>query len=171
MLLTPMKVHDVAREMLQLLQAEGHIESSMPREVQLDLEAVLNQYIRTEQELIARARQTLDSRGLSNRDFGRVLQTLADQKGVKVGEEAMDYVLEQLLEMLLNSSNVDEIYAEDHDLRRQLRIPLRKLEDLEMQKSEKKPARVVSLAPEEATPSWELEYNKLLEDIRRRRGG
>lgn len=171
MLLTPMKVHDVAREMLQLLQAEGHIESSMPREVQLDLEAVLNQYIRTEQELIARARQTLDSRGLSNRDFGRVLQTLADQKGVKVGDEAMDYVLEQLLEMLLNSSNVDEIYAEDHDLRRQLRIPLRKLEELELQKGEKKQARFVSSAPEEATPSWELEYNKLLEDIRRRRGG
>jgi len=166
-----MKVHDVAREMLQLLQAEGHIESSMPREVQLDLEAVLNQYIRTEQELVARARQTLDSRGLSNRDFGRVLQTLADQKGVKVGEEAMDYVLEQLLEMLLNSSNVDEIYAEDHDLRRQLRIPLRKLEDVETQKSEKKPARIASLAPEEASPSWEIEYNKLLEDIRRRRGG
>lgn len=171
MLLTPMKVHDVAREMLHLLQTEGHIESSMPREVQLDLEAVLNQYIRTEQELISRARQTLDSRGLSNRDFGRVLQTLADQKGIKVGEEALDYVLEQLLEMLLNSSNVDEIYAEDHELRRQLRIPLRKLEDLEAQKGVKKTSKAVSQAPEAEIPSWEIEYNKLLEDIRRRRGG
>src|SRR5690606_33155609 len=111
MLVPPNKVTDVAREMLQLLQSEGHIETDMPREVQLDLEAVLNQYIRTEQELVTRARQTLESRGLSNRDFGRVLRTMADQKGVKVGDDAIDYVLEQLLEMLLNSSNVEEIYA------------------------------------------------------------
>src|SRR5690606_20843560 len=117
MLVPPNKVTDVAREMLRLLQSDGQIETDMPREVQLDLEAVLNTYIRTEQDLIARARQTLDSRGLSNKDFGRVLRTLADQKGVKVGEEAIDYVLEQLLEMLLNSSNVEEIYAEDHELR------------------------------------------------------
>ncbi len=168
MLLPPHKVTDVAREMLQLLQREGNIETNMPREVQLDLEAVLNQYIRTEQDLISRARQTLDSRGLNNRDYARVLRSLADQKGVKVGEEGMDYVLEQLLEMLLNSSNVEEIYAEDHELRRQLRIPLRKLEDT--QQKTVKSTRPKIKAVQEATPVWELEYQRMMEDIRRRRG-
>lgn len=168
MLLPPHKVTDVAREMLQLLQREGNIETNMPREVQLDLEAVLNTYIRTEQDLISRARQTLDSRGLNNRDYARVLRSLADQKGVKVGEEGMDYVLEQLLEMLLNSSNVEEIYAEDHELRRQLRIPLRKLEDT--QQKAVKSTRPKIKAIQEVTPVWELEYQRMMEDIRRRRG-
>ena len=168
MFLPPNRVTDVAREMLQLLQAEGHIETDMPREVQLDLEAVLNQYIRTEQELVDRARQTLDSRGLSNRDFNRVLTTLAEQKGVKVGEEALDYVLEQLLQMLLNSSNVEEIYAEDHELRRRLRIPLRKHEGTEekIQKTVRNRIKHV----EEGSPLWEIEYQRMMEDIRRRRG-
>lgn len=168
MLVPPNKVSDVAREMLQSLQAEGLIETDMPREVQLDLEAVLNQYIRTEQELVTRARQTLESRGLSNRDFGRVLRTMADQKGVKVGDDAIDYVLEQLLEMLLNSSNVEEIYAEDHELRRQLRIPLRKAgtEDEKVEKAVRAQMKHV----EEGTPLWEIEYQRMMEDIRRRRG-
>ncbi len=168
MLLPPNKVTDVAREMLQLLQSEGHIETDMPREVQLDLEAVLNQYIRTEQELVDRARQTLDSRGLSNRDFGRVLHTLAEQKNVKVGDEAIDYVLEQLLEMLLNSSNVEEIYAEDHELRRQLRIPLRKLGNQE--EKVERAVRQQMKHVEEGSPLWEIEYQRMMEDIRRRRG-
>jgi hypothetical protein len=154
--------------MLQLLQADGQIETAMPREVQLDLEAVMNQYIRTEQELVDRARQTLDSRGLSNRDFGRVLHTLADQKGVKVGEEALDYVLEQLLEMLLNSSNVEEIFAEDHELRRQLRIPLRKQGNTEEKVD--KAVRAQIKHTEEGSPLWEIEYQRMMEDIRRRRG-
>jgi uncharacterized protein len=169
MLLPPHKVTDVAREMLQLLQREGNIETNMPREVQLDLEAVLNQYIRTEQELSTRARQTLDSRGLNNRDFARVLRSLAEQKGVKVGEEGMDYVLDQLLEMLLNSSNVEEIYAEDHELRRQLRIPLRKLEDTAQKAAVKSTKSKVKAVPE-ITLVWELEYQRMMEDIRRRRG-
>ena len=168
MLLPPNRVTDVAREMLQLLQAEGLIETDMPREVQLDLEAVLSQYIRTEQELIDRARQTLESRGLSNRDFNRVLTTLAEQKGVKVGEEALDYVLEQLLQMLLNSSNVEEIFAEDHELRRQLRIPLRKLEGTE-EKIEKTVRNRIKHV-EEGSPLWEIEYQRMMEDIKRRRG-
>lgn len=168
MLLPPNKVTDVAREMLQLLQAEGLIETDMPREVQLDLEAVLNTYIRTEQDLITRARQTLESRGLPNRDFGRVLRTMADQKGLKVGEEAIDYVLEQLVEMLLSSSNVEEIYAEDHELRRQLRIPLRKVGNVEEKMDQAVRAQIKNV--EEGTPVWEIEYQRMMEEIRRRRG-
>jgi uncharacterized protein len=168
MLLPPHKVTDIAREMLQLLQQSELIETDVPREVQLDLEAVLNQYIKTEQELITRTRQTLESRGLTNKDFGRVLQSLADQKGVKVGDEAMDYLLEQLLAMVLSSTNIEEIYGEDHEIRRQLRIPLRKL--TEQREKVDKEVRSQVRPVEEGSPVWEIEYNRMMEDIRRRRG-
>jgi len=168
MLLPPHKVTDIAREMLQLLQQSELIETDVPREVQLDLEAVLNQYIKTEQELITRTRQTLESRGLSNKDYARVLQSLADQKGVKVGEEALDYLLEQLLQMVLSSTNIEEIYGEDHEIRRQLRIPLRKL--TEQREKVDKEVRSQVRHVEEGSPVWEIEYNRMMEDIRRRRG-
>lgn len=170
MFLPPHRVNDVAREMLQLLQREGNIETAMPREVLLDLEAVLNQYLKMEQELMQKARQTLESRGLPNRDFGRVLHSLAEQRGVKVGEEAIDYVLDQLLEMLLNSSNVEEIYAEDHELRRHLRVPLRKMTEIREKADKESGPQPAKVAVVEAVPAWELEYQRMLEDIRRRRG-
>ena len=168
MLLPPHKVTDVAREMFQLLKKSELIETDLPREVQLDLEAVLNTYIKTEQDLVTRARQTLESRGLSNRDFGRVLQGLAEQKGVKVGEEGIDYLLEQLLQMVLNSSNIEEIYGEDHEIRRELRIPLRNLGE-QREKIERE-VRSKVRPVDEGSPVWEIEYQKMMEDIRRRRG-
>ncbi len=168
MLLPPHKVTDVARDMFQALQRSELIETNLPREVQLDLEAVLNQYIKTEQDLVTRARQTLESRGLTNRDFGRVLQGLAEQKGVKVGEEGMDYLLEQLLQMVLNSSNIEEIYGEDHEIRRELRAPLRKVNE-QREKVDREVKAKVSIV-EEGSPVWEIEYQKMMEEIRRRRG-
>ncbi|HSC89927.1 MAG TPA: DUF507 family protein, partial [Polyangiaceae bacterium] len=98
MFLPPNKVSDVAKEMLQLLTDGGDIETESPREVQLDLEAVLNQYLKTETELQERARDTLAARSLPTTEFPKVLKALADQRQVKLGDDALDYVLEQLVE-------------------------------------------------------------------------
>lgn len=162
------KVSEVAKEMLGLLLETGDIETNAPREVQLDLEAVLSQYLRTENELVSRARETLTARSLPNKDFGRILRSLADQKRVKVGEEAVDYVLEQLVEMLLSSTNVEEVYVEDHELRRKLRIPLRKHEGAAEKLDQEVRGHIKHV--EEGSALWEVEYQRMMEDIRRRRG-
>ncbi len=162
------KVTEVARDMLRALTESGQVETDVPREVQLDLEAVLNEYLRTEADLLARARDTVTSRGLPQRDYARVLRTLADQKNVKLGEDALDYVLDQLVSMLLGSSNVEEVYAEDHELRRTLREPLRR----EAGASEKldQEVRAQMKHVQEGTSLWEVEYQRMMSDIRRRRG-
>lgn len=168
MFLPPNKVSEVAHEMLQLLLKDGDVETTAPREVQLDLEAVLNQYLRTEQELQTKARESLSAQGRPTSDFGKVLRTLAEQRQVKVGDEALDYVLEQLVEMLLNSTNVEEIFAEDHDLRRKMRVPLRKHagadEDLD------RAVRSQIKHVQEGSALWEVEYRRMMEEIRRRKG-
>lgn len=168
MLLPPNKVSDVAKEMVQLLTDGGDIETETPREVQADLEAVLQQYLKTEQDLQSKARETLTARSLPPTEFPKVLKALADQRRIKIGEEALDYVLEQLVEMLLNSNNVDEVFAEDHDLRRKLRIPLRKQagasEDLDQA------VRAQIKHVQEGTSVWEVEYKRMMEEIKRRKG-
>lgn len=162
------KVTEVAKEMVQELRDAGDLETESPYEVQLDLEAVLRQYLRTEQDISTQARDALATRGLAPTEYGRILKNLSDQRGVKVGEDAMDYVLDQLSEMLLNSANVEEIYIEDHELRRRLRIPLRKHvnQTPEIDRAVRKQMKHV----EEGGPLWEIEYRRMLDDIRRRRG-
>lgn len=162
------KVSEVAREMVRVLTESGQVETDVPREVQMDLEAVLNEYLRTEADLLARARETVTARSLPQRDYARVLRQLADQKNVKLGEDALDYVLDQLVSMLLGSSNVEEVYAEDHELRRTLREPLRR----EAGASEKldQEVRAQMKHVQEGTSLWEVEYQRMMSDIRRRRG-
>jgi hypothetical protein len=162
------KVSDIAKEMLGLLLETGDIETEVPREVQLDLESVLSQYLKTESELMTKARETLTARSLPAKDYGRILRTLAEHKKVKVGEDAMDYVLEQLVEILLNSSNVEEIYVEDHELRRKLRIPLRKHEGAAAKLDQEVRGQMKHV--EEGSALWEVEYQRMMEDIRRRKG-
>ncbi len=162
------KVTEVAKEMVQELRDAGDLETESPYEVQLDLEAVLRQYLRTEQEITTQARDTLASRGLAPTEYGRIVKNLSDQRGVKVGEDAMDYVLDQLAEMLLNSTHVEELYVEDHELRRRLRIPLRKHANQtpDLDRVVRKQMKHV----EEGGALWEIEYRRMLDEIRRRRG-
>jgi uncharacterized protein len=170
MFLPQHKVTDVVREMVQDLMASGDLETSSQHEVQLDLEAVLRQYLRNEQEVLTLARDTLASRGLGPSEHGRVLKNLAEQRGIKVGEEAMDFVLEQLTQMLLNSTNVDEIYVEDHELRRKLRAPLRKMATVDQEVDRAVRKQIKHVAAEEGGAVWEVEYRRMLEEIRKRRG-
>jgi uncharacterized protein len=168
MFLPQSKVPEVAREMVQELTSSGDLETNSPHEVQLDLEAVLRQYLRTEQEIITQARDTLAARGLAPTDYPRVLKNLAEQRGVKVAEDAMDYVLDQLSEMLLNSGNVEEVYVEDNELRRKLRAPLRKQVNVEPEIDRAVRRQIKHV--EEGGTLWEIEYRRMLDDIRRRRG-
>jgi hypothetical protein len=93
---------------------------------------------------------------------------VAQERGIKIGDEAIDYVLDQLIEMLMHSQSVDEIFADDVTLRRKMRDPLRKHAQLddELHAEVKNQLKHVK----EGSTLWEVEYQRMLEDIRRRKG-
>ena len=80
----------------------------------------------------------------------------------------MDYLLDQLIEMLMHSNNVAEIFVEDYELRRRMRDPLRKqvAEEEELQKEVRSRLKHV----EEGSALWEVEYRRMMEEIKRRKG-
>jgi hypothetical protein len=93
---------------------------------------------------------------------------IAQERGIKLGDEAIDYVLDQLVEMLMHSQNVEEIYADDITLRRKMRDPLRKHAQIddEVQAEVRNQLKHVK----EGSALWEVEYQRMLDDIRRRKG-
>jgi len=93
---------------------------------------------------------------------------IADQKHVKIVDEAIDYLLDQMIEILMHSSNVDEVFAEDHVLRVRLREPLRKQFAAEEQLEQEVRGRLKHV--QEGTQMWEIEYRRMMEDIKRRKG-
>lgn len=162
------RIPKLAQEMVATLVDHGDIEVTSTKEVQLDIEAVLQQYARDEQEVSERARDVLAQRGLPQSELGRIKKILADERKIKIGDDAIDYILDQLVEMLMHSANVEEIYSEDHVLRRKLREPLRRL-DAEDEKLDAE-ARSHLRHVQEGTSKWEIEYRRVMEDIKRRKG-
>jgi hypothetical protein len=129
--------------------------------------AVLEQYVRDELQLTTRARDLAAGRGGSATEQARIKKELARQQGIGIGEEAVDYVLAQLVEMLMHSGNVEEIYAEDHQLKLAMRNPLRKEQAAADQVDETVRKRIKHV--EEGSSQWEIEYQRMREEVMRRK--
>jgi hypothetical protein len=162
------RVGPIAAEIVRVLLDAKDIEADKPSEVQRDIEAVLNQYVRTEKEAVEKARDAVQSRGLPNTDLARMKKLAAEQMGIKVGDESIDYLLDQILEILMHSANVDEIFAPDVELRRKMAPVLKHhmAVDEELEREVRGKLKHV----EEGSRTWEVEYNRVMEDIRRRKG-
>lgn len=162
------KVGPIAAEIVRALLDAQDIEAARPNEVQADVEAVLQQYLRSEKEASDKARDAVQSRGLPATDVARMRKLAAEQMGIKIGDESIDYLLDQILEILMHSANVDEIFAADVELRRKMAPVLKRHmavdEDLERE------VRGKLKHVEEGSRTWEIEYTRMMEDIRRRKG-
>ena len=162
------KVPQIAAEMVNALLSGSDVESDSPKEVALDIASVLNQYIRDEQEVTEQAKTMLAARSLPQTDYNRIRKLVAEERKLKLGEDAIDYLLDQLIEMLMHSTHVDEIFAEDFVLRRKMRDPLRRqfAEDEEIEQQIRGRLKHV----QEGSSVWEVEYRRMSEEIKRRKG-
>lgn len=161
------KVGTIASEVVKALADAKDIEFENAREVQLDIESVLNGYIQTEREVTEQAKDILQSRGGTG-DFGRIKRLAAEKKGIKIGDETLDYLLDQLVEMLLYSNNVAEVFAEDVELRRKMAPILKK--HMAVEEELEREVRSQLRHVQEGTRTWEIEYARMREEIKRRKG-
>jgi hypothetical protein len=143
------------------------IETESPGGVQADMLAVLEQYLRDEHDISTKARDLAAARGAAPDEVNRLRKELARQQGVGVGDDAIDYILAQLLEMLMHSGNVDEIFAQDHQLKLAMRTPLRNEQTAADQVDEVVRKRLKHV--QEGSSQWEIEYQRMREELTRRR--
>lgn len=164
------KIAPIAQDMLSALLTGGAIEpeEGMEGEVLLDIESVLREYIRTEREIVNQARETISRDGLEFRQLNKIKTRLADDRGFGVGDKAIDYLSRQIIECLFHSRHVSEIFAEDHVLRRHMRDVLRQHLRVDDDLDQEVRKRIQNL--QEGTSTWEIEYNKVMADLRRLKG-
>jgi hypothetical protein len=162
------KIDGLATEIVTRLLNDGDIEVSNRAEAELDVAAVLKEYLRVDRELTERAKDIMEIRGLPYSHFGRIKRGLADEKEFGLGEEGITWILNQLLETFMQSKHVEEIFADDATLRRKLRDIVRKhmMVDEELDKEVRQ--RIRNL--EEGTQTWEIEYNRVLEQMKSKFG-
>jgi hypothetical protein len=162
------KIPTIASEVVRALLAAKDIESENPKEVESDVASVLKQYLADEKEVNDRAKDVLERTGKPQAEYQRVRALVADEKGIKVGDETLDYLLDQVVEMLMHSNNVDEVYVEDVDLRRRMAPVFKK--HMAVDASLDAEVRAQLRHVREGTREWEVEYARVLEQVKRKKG-
>lgn len=159
---------DLSRKIAKALIDSGDIEVGDRREAEQDLESVLTSYLNQVDQVVERARDLAHQRGLPQGEFGRIKNLAAEQAGVKVGDDALDYVLEQLISMLMHSPNIEDVFVDDLALKRRMRPFLRASDDVDERLEAEVRSRLKHV--EEGSRTWEIEYARMKADIKRRRG-
>lgn len=162
------KITPLSEELVKALIDAGDIETEDPPEVIRDVESVLSNYLAMEREVTEKAKDLLTARGLPPSELARAKRAAAEQKGIKVGDEMFDFLLDQLIEILMHSNNVEEVYGQDHDLRRRMRPIMRKYLEIDDALDQEVRGRLKHV--KEGTRDWEIEYRRMMDEIKGRKG-
>ena len=162
------KIPAIAEEMVRVLVEAGDIEAAEPNEAQLDVESVLKEYLRMDRELSDRAKDLVDQKKLPYGQFFKVKKTMAEERGFALGEEATGWIANQILETFMHSPHIDEVFAEDATMRKKIRDVLKKHMAVDEQLDEEVRRRIKNL--EEGTATWDIEYAKVMEQMKRKHG-
>ncbi len=162
------KIDTIAAEIIGRLTSENDIDIDESEEARLDVASILKEYLRVDRELTERAKDIMEIRGLSYSAFGRTKRSLADQKDFGLGEEGVSWICTQLLEMFMQSPHIEEIYADDATLRRKIKEILHKHMTVDEELDKEVRQRIRNL--EEGTSTWEVEYNRVMDQMKQKHG-
>jgi hypothetical protein len=162
------KIPAIAGEIVKTLVDAGDIAVVDRGEAEMDAQAVLKEYLRLDREITDRAKDVLQKRGLPYEQFGKVKRTLAHEKGMGLGEEGLEWMTNQMIESFMQSPHVEEIFAEDGVMRKRMADVLKKHMLVDEELDEEVRRKIKNL--EEGTATWEIEYSKVLDQMKRNRG-
>ncbi len=170
MRLYPKVIPIISREAIQQLMQDGDIEVEPMRvaDAEMDLSAIMREYLANEERVNQATREALERRGYDYSKFNQVKREMADVRGFKMGDEGIEYVINQMIEFLLISRNVEEVYAADNVLRQKIFAVMKRHLDVDDEIDKEARSRLKHL--QEGTSAFDIEYNKTVEQIRRARG-
>ncbi|ATB27161.1 DUF507 family protein [Melittangium boletus] len=170
MRLYPKVIPIISREVVQRLMQDGDVEVEQMRvaDAEMDLSAIMREYLANEERVNQATREALERRGYDYSKFNQVKREMADVRGFKMGDEGIEYVINQMIEFLLISRNVEEVFAADNVLRQKIHQHMKRHLDVDEEIDKEARARLRHL--QEGTSAFDIEYNKTVEQIRRARG-
>jgi hypothetical protein len=162
------KIPHITEAVTRALVDPKDIEINDRNEFKRDIESILREYLRKDRELTEAAKDILEARGLPYSDLFRTKRQLAEREDFAIGDDSIKWIANQLIELFMQSQYVEEIYAEDTTLRKKLRDVLHRnmQADDDLDREVRRHLKHLS----EGTSSFEVEYEKQLEAIKRKHG-
>lgn len=163
------KVSALAMDLIGALTTTGSIEvlDDELHEVQLDVESVLKEYIRAEREITDRARDVIAQQKRNYTDLRKIKAQIARERGFQIEEDAIEYLTNQLIETLIHSRHVEEVFGMDNELTVHITPVLRKHLSADEELDGEVRRRIKNL--QEGTSAWDIQYGKIKEELQRTR--
>jgi len=162
------KIPGLASRIIERLTRDGDIEVASVPEANLDVEAVLNEYLRLDRQITEEAKDLLEARNLGYGHFSRVKRDLSERRGIGAGDEVLSWICNQILETFMQSPHVEEIFAEDVVMRKKIKDILQAGMAMEGEMDREVRERIKNI--QEGTEAWELAYRSKMQEIRRKHG-
>jgi hypothetical protein len=164
------KIPTIMREVVQILidREFVEIEATNLAEVELDVESVLKEYLRAERQLTEEAKDLAHEQGLDYSAHNKIKRRLAEKRRFGLYEDSVGYIANQIIETLLHTRHVEEIFGADNDLRAAIAPVLR--QHMAGQEAFDAEVRRRLKNLEEGTTEWEIRYRQTVERLRSLRG-
>lgn len=161
------KIPVIASDIVRALTLENDIDVADGPEVEDDLASVMREYLRLDREISEKAKDRAERIGAGATEIQRFKRQLAEERNFGLGAEAVSWMLDQLIQMLLRSNNVEEVFSEDAVLRRKMRVVLERHMGVDDEMDKEVRSRLKHLS--EGTQNWDVEYARVMEQVKRRR--
>lgn len=164
------KIPTIAREIIDRLVEDGDVEILAARreEAEKDLIAVMEEFIRRDNDFRNRVRDGMANRAIPYDQYGSVRKKLAEEENHPAGDEIDRYLARQFIENLMISPHVDEVFGEDEDIRRKIMIILKSHDVDERAIREEAEAKVKNVR--EGTMEYEVALQHAMREVKKRRG-
>ena len=164
------KIPKIAMDVISSLASTEAIDVTPDKvsEAEMDIRAILDGYVRTEQIVVDEAKEIMEQKGLAYNEFRRIKRTVAQEHKHITGEDGTGWIINQVIEVLLHSPNVDEVFDDDLSLRKKIHDAFKRNIVDEDQLDEEVRARIKNVR--EGTADWDIEYQKVMREVKRKHG-
>ena len=164
------KVTVIANEVIQTLMDDGSIEVEAANrlEAELDLKAIMDDYLRRERRIRSEVQDYMASRKIPYDRYGEIRKMKTQEHNHPTGDKVMSYLASQFTEMFMNSASVEEVYADDREIRGKVFTVLKKHNVNERELREEALAKLKHL--DENSLEFQIRFPEALQEVRRKHG-
>jgi hypothetical protein len=164
------QVPAIAREIIEALVMDGDIvvEPTDKEECQKDVQAIMEEYLRQDNRIVQQTRELMERSQITYDQFSKVKQQVAEGTSHATGDDGIKWIAGQVIENFMISRHVAEVFGEDKNMRRTIMRVFRKhlVEEADLDREVR--GKLKNVRP--GTPQWEIDYNRVMSEVRRKRG-
>ena len=160
----------IAEDIIGTLQLDGDIVVATDdrADAEQDVRAIMEEYLKQESRVVQETREFMEAKQITYDQFGRVKAQFAEKRSHPTGDDGIRWISGQILENFMISRYVDEVFGEDRKMKKTLMRLFRKhlIEEADLDREVR--GRLKNLRP--GTEKWEIEYRRVMDEVRRKRG-